>query len=144
MEYQLASQEVIIVAVTVWFAGTFITNRVPLLKRYSIPVAVTGGLLFSIVVAVIRGVFDLTVSLNLELRDLLLLTFFTTIGLSARFRVLLDGGKALVILLIAATILLCLQNLVGILSAQAFGAHPAYGLFGGSVSLAGGDRKSVV
>lgn len=143
MEYQLAGQEVIIVAVAVWFAGTFITNRVPLLKRYSIPVAVTGGLLFSIVVAVIRGVFDLTVSLNLELRDLLLLTFFTTIGLSARFRVLLDGGKALVILLIAATILLCLQNLVGILSAQAFGAHPAYGLFGGSVSLAGGHGTAI-
>ncbi len=143
MEYQLAGQEVIIVAVAVWFVGTFINNRVPLLKRYSIPVAVTGGVLFSIIVTVIRSAFDFTVSLNLELRDLLLLIFFTTIGLSARLRVLLDGGKALVILLIAATTLLCLQNLTGILSALAFGAHPAYGLFGGSVSLAGGHGTAI-
>ncbi len=143
MEYQLAGQEVIIVAVAVWFVGTFINNRVPLLKRYSIPVAVTGGVLFSIIVTIVRSIFDLTVSLNLELRDLLLLIFFTTIGLSARFRELLDGGKALVILLIAAATLLCLQNITGILSAQAFGAHPAYGLFGGSVSLAGGHGTAI-
>ena len=143
MEYQLASREVIIVAVAVWFVGTFINNRIPLLKRYSIPVAVTGGVLFSIVVMVVRSAFDFTVSLNLELRDLLLLIFFTTIGLSARLRVLLDGGKALVILLIAASTLLVLQNLTGILSALAFGAHPAYGLFGGSVSLAGGHGTAI-
>jgi len=143
MEYQLAGQEVVIVAVAVWFVGTFINNRIPLLKRYSIPVAVTGGVLFSIIVTIIRSSFDLTISLNLELRDLLLLTFFTTIGLSARFRVLLDGGKALVILLIAAATLLFLQNITGILVAQAFGAHPAYGLFGGSVSLAGGHGTAI-
>ncbi len=143
MEHQLSGQEVVIVAVAVWFVGTFINNRVPLLKRYSIPVAVTGGVLFSIIVTVIRSAFDLTISLDLELRDLLLLTFFTTIGLSARFRVLLDGGKALIILLIAASTLLFLQNLTGILSAQAFGAHPAYGLFGGSVSLAGGHGTAI-
>ncbi len=53
MEYQLAGQEVIIVAVAVWFVGTFINNRVPLLKRYSIPVAVTGGVLFSMIVTVL-------------------------------------------------------------------------------------------
>ena len=72
MEYQLAGQEVVIVAVAVWFVGTFINNRIPLLKRYSIPVAVTGGVLFSIIVTIIRSSFDLTISLNLELRDLLL------------------------------------------------------------------------
>jgi ESS family glutamate:Na+ symporter len=143
MEYQLATQEVVIAAVAVWFMGTFINNRIPLLKRYSIPVAVTGGILFSVLVTLFRSAFDLTISLNLDLRDLLLLTFFTTIGLSARFRVLLAGGKALVILLIAAATLLCLQNLAGILSAQAFGAHPAYGLFGGSVSLAGGHGTAI-
>jgi ESS family glutamate:Na+ symporter len=143
MEYQLATQEVVIAAVAVWFIGTFVNNRISLLKRYSIPVAVTGGILFSIAVTVMRSAFDLTISLNLELRDLLLLVFFTTIGLSARFRVLLGGGKALVILLVAAASLLFLQNTAGILSALAFGAHPAYGLFGGSVSLAGGHGTAI-
>ena len=143
MEYLLEGSDVVILAVAVWFVGTFINNRVAFLKRYSIPVAVTGGLLFSALTAFLHGVFDVTITLDLHLRDLLLLTFFTTIGLSAKFRVLLDGGKALVILLIMATALLFLQDVTGVLMAMAFGAHPGYGLFGGSVSLAGGHGTAI-
>ncbi len=143
MEYRLDGSDVVILAVAVWFVGTFITNRVAFLRRYSIPVAVTGGLLFSALTALLHGAFDVTVTLDLRLRDLLLLTFFTTIGLSAKVRVLLDGGKALAILLVMAAVLLFLQDLTGVLMAMAFGAHPAYGLFGGSISLAGGHGTAI-
>ena len=143
MEIRLEGSDVIILAVAVWFVGTFINNRVAFLRRYSIPVAVTGGLLFSALTAFLHGAFDVTVTMDLQLRDLLLLTFFTTIGLSARIRVLLDGGKALAILLVMATVLLFLQDLTGVFMAMGFGAHPAYGLFGGSVSLAGGHGTAI-
>ncbi len=143
MEIRLEGSDVIILAVAVWFVGTFINNRVAFLRRYSIPVAVTGGLLFSALTAFLHGAFDVTVTMDLQLRDLLLLTFFTTIGLSARIRVLLDGGKALAILLVMATVLLFLQDLTGVFMAMGFGAHPAYGLFGGSVSLAGDHGTAI-
>jgi ESS family glutamate:Na+ symporter len=143
MEYRLEGSDVIIAAVAVWFVGTFINSRIAFLRRYSIPVAVTGGLLFSALTTFLHGVADLTVSLDLHLRDVLLLTFFTTIGLSAKVRVLFDGGKALAILLVMAAALLFLQDTAGVLMAMAFDAHPAYGLFGGSVSLAGGHGTAI-
>ncbi len=143
MDYRIEGSDVIILAVVVWFAGTFINNRIAVLQRYSIPVAVTGGLLFSLFTAVLHEVFNMNVTLDLRLRDLLLLTFFTTIGLSAKLRVLFEGGKALAVLLVMATILLFLQNLTGIMMAKVFGVHPAYGLFGGSISLAGGHGTAI-
>ncbi len=143
MEYRLEGSDVVILAVAVWFVGTFINNRVEFLRRYSIPVAVTGGLLFSALTAILHGAFDVTVTLDLQLRNLLLLTFFTTIGLSAKVRVLVAGGKALVILLVMAAVLLFLQDSAGVLMAMAFDVHPAYGLFAGSVSLAGGHGTAI-
>lgn len=143
MEYRLEGSDVVILAVAVWFVGTFINNRVAFLRRYSIPVAVTGGLLFSALTAFLHGAFDVTVTLDLQLRNLLLLTFFTTIGLSAKVRVLVAGGKALVILLVMAAALLFLQDSTGVLMAMAFDVHPAYGLFAGSVSLAGGHGTTI-
>lgn len=143
LEYRLEGSDVVILAVAVWFVGTFINNRVAFLRRYSIPVAVTGGLLFSALTAFLHGAFDVTVTLDLQLRNLLLLTFFTTIGLSAKVRVLVAGGKALVILLVMAAVLLFLQDSAGVLMAMAFDVHPAYGLFAGSVSLAGGHGTAI-
>jgi len=74
----------------------------------------------------------------MEFRDLLLLMFFSTIGLNARTRVLMSGGKTLVIMVGLAGIFLILQNTVGVIAALAVGTRPGYGLMAGSVSFAGG------
>ncbi len=143
MEYTIEGANIVALAVAVWFLGTFINKKVAFLERYSIPVAVTGGLFCSIVVTVIYYSLDITISFDTRIRDLLLLTFFSTIGLSAKLSLLKEGGKTLVILLIAAAVLLMLQNTTGVLLAMAFGGHPGYGLFGGSVSLAGGHGTAI-
>ena len=72
------------------------------------------------------------------LTDFFLLFFFTTIGLSAKFSELKQGGRPLVILCAATVILLVVQNVVGVLVASIAGAHPFYGLLIGSVSFVGG------
>ncbi|WP_420347779.1 sodium/glutamate symporter [Pelagibius sp.] len=143
MVHTISGASVVVIAVVVWFLGSFITQRVPFLRRYSIPVAVTGGLICSLVVMAVYYVFGITVEFDTELRDLLLLIFFSTIGLSAKLGLLKEGGKALAILVAAAAVLLILQNSTGVLLAMAFGAHPGYGLFGGSVSLAGGHGTAI-
>ncbi len=143
MVHTISGASVVVIAVVVWFLGSFITLRVAFLRRYSIPVAVTGGLLCSLVIMAIYYVFDITVEFDTELRDLLLLLFFSTIGLSAKLALLKEGGKALAILVAAAAVLLILQNSTGVLLAMAFGVHPGYGLFGGSVSLAGGHGTAI-
>ena len=42
MEYTISGANVIVMAVAVWFVGTFINKKIAFLERYSIPVAVTG------------------------------------------------------------------------------------------------------
>ena len=141
--YEISGTSIVVVAVAVWFLGTSINKTVPFLQRYSIPVAVTGGLLCSLLVMALRATFDITVTFDTALRDLLLLTFFSTIGLSAKLSLLKEGGRALLILMVAAGVLLVLQDTTGVLLAMLFGAHPGYGLFGGSVSLAGGHGTAI-
>ena len=68
--------------------------------------------------------------------DTLLMVFFT-----CEFSRLAAGGKSLGLLVLCAAIFLVVQDATGVLLAKAFGVHPGYGLFAGSVSLAGGHRN---
>jgi ESS family glutamate:Na+ symporter len=143
MEYTIDGANIVVLAIAVWFIGTVLNKKITLFERYSIPVAVTGGLLCSLVVTAVYYGFDITINFDTRLRDLLLLVFFSTIGLSAKLSLLKEGGKALAVLLVAAAVLLVLQDTTGVLLAMAFGGHPGYGLFGGSVSLAGGHGTAI-
>ena len=143
VEHNISGTSIIVLAVGVWFLGTFVNKKLPFLQRYSIPVAVTGGLICSLSVMAVRALFDITITFDTELRDLLLLAFFSTIGLSAKLSLLKEGGRALLILMAAAGVLLILQNGTGVLLATLFGGHPGYGLIGGSVSLAGGHGTAI-
>ena len=133
----------LIVAIMVLWIGELLTRKVPFLAKYNIPTSVTGGILISVVIAIIYVLRDVQLTFDLQLRDTLLLAFFSTIGLSARFRLLLEGGKLLIFLMIATVVVLIMQDVAGILIALAFGEHPAYGLMAGSISFAGGHGTSI-
>ncbi len=143
MEHHLEAVETLILSILVLYVGAVLTRRIGFLSRNSIPPAVTGGLLCSILVAFIFGVWELKITFDTALRDLLLLVFFSTIGLTARLRLLVAGGKALVLLLVIAVGFLVLQNSTGVLLALGFDAHPAMGLFAGSISFAGGHGTAI-
>ncbi|WP_250655327.1 sodium/glutamate symporter [Alkalimarinus coralli] len=143
MSYRIEGIDFLILSIIAVFAGAFINRVIPLLKRNNIPDAVTGGLLFSLVITLVSSHWGLTVEFDMRLRDILLLVFFTTVGLTAKFRLLLAGGKALAILLAISMMFLFLQNATGVLVATSFGGNPAYGLFIGSISLAGGHGTAI-
>ncbi len=134
---------VLIIAITVLWLGAYLVRNIAFLGKYNIPTSVAGGIVCSVVVAVVYYTASVKLEFDLAARDMLLLAFFSTIGLSARFRMLLDGGKLLVLLLVAAVVFLVLQDVVGILVALSFGADPAYGLMAGSISFAGGHGTSI-
>jgi len=140
---QVTGADVIIVAIIVLWVGNRITQAVPLLSKYSIPIAVTGGLLCSIIVVLINAFGGPKIDFDMTIRDTLLMVFFTTIGVSAKFSRLAAGGKALGIMAVCAGVFLLVQDFTGVLLAKAFGAHPGYGLFAGSVSLAGGHGTAI-
>jgi ESS family glutamate:Na+ symporter len=135
--------DLIIVAILVLWIGDRITRLIPLLQNYSIPIAVTGGLLCSIIVEIIGASGGPKITFDMTIRDTMLMVFFTTIGISAKFSRLKDGGKALGILVLCAAIFLIIQDFTGVLLAKGFGVHPGYGLFAGSVSLAGGHGTAI-
>lgn len=142
-EILVSGSDIVILAIVVLWIGNLITARIHILSRYSIPVAVTGGLLCSVIVAVINSTTNITITFDMHLRDELLLVFFSTIGISAKFSRLQTGGKALGILTICAFVFLVLQDATGVLMVKLFGGHPALGLFAGSMSLAGGHGTAI-
>ena len=133
----------IIVAVIVLYAGRVLTVRIRFLRDFNIPEAVSGGLLCSVVVAIVFSTTNRQIDFDLSLRDSLLLVFFSTIGLSAKFRTLISGGKALAILVICSVGFLIMQDVAGIAVAMLFGQHPAYGLLSGSIAFAGGHGSAI-
>jgi ESS family glutamate:Na+ symporter len=83
------------------------------------------------------NVAGIDITFATTLRDVLLLVFFVTIGLSAKLSALRAGGRPLAILCGVTVLLLVLQNVTGLLMARLFGAHPFVGL------LAAASRSSV-
>lgn len=111
---------------------------VPWLSRSNVPSPVIAGVLVSVAAAAVRSFFGVEVQFASALTDMLLLVFFTTVGLSAKLSALKAGGKPLAVLCGATVLLIVVQNLAGIGVAKAWGAHPYYGLLIGSISFVGG------
>ncbi|MCH7889899.1 MAG: sodium/glutamate symporter [Gemmatimonadetes bacterium] len=140
---ELSPRATVVVAILVLFLGKYLTSKVAFLREYNIPEPVSGGLIASILFGVAYGVFGLEFDFALGLRDALLITFFTTIGLSSKFSTLVEGGKPLLILLVVAVAYLFLQNFTGLAVAQVTGLPAQIGLIGGSVSLSGGHGTAI-
>nr|WP_249185348.1 sodium/glutamate symporter [Moritella sp. 5] len=136
-------RQTVIMAILVLFLGKYLTRKVAFLQEYNIPEPVSGGLIASILFAILYVVFDIELQFSLAVRDNLLIVFFTIIGLSSRITTLLKGGKPLIILLVIAVIYLFLQNFTGLTVAQFTQQLPEVGLIGGSVSLSGGHGTAI-
>lgn len=131
------------IAILVYFAGSGINRSVPLLASWNIPEAVTGGLLAALITLAAFTLFGFEIHFTLEARDLLLLYFFTGIGLNARMADLRAGGWPLVMLLGVTLAFLVIQNVIAIGSATALGLPAGVSIFLGSASLIGGHGTSI-
>ena len=142
-DIKLEAWPTVMIAILVLFLGRELDKRIKFLPRYNIPEPVSSGLIVSLLVTLYYMITGHTISFDLFFRDVLLVVFFTTIGLSSSFAELLRGGKPLVILLLLSIILIFIQNLVGISLANVMGIDKNIGLLGGSISLTGGLGTSI-
>ena len=129
--------------IIVLFAGKRINDAVTFLREFSIPEPVTGGLLFSVLFGIVYAATGVAVEFDLAARDVLLVYFFTTIGINASLKDLLAGGKPLVVLLVITITYMVVQNLTGIGVARLFDLPAAVGMLGGTVSLIGGHGTAI-
>lgn len=123
--------------------GIHIYRRFVAIQRLNIPAPVIGGLIVAAGTLILYLGFDVEVKFARELRDVLLLFFFATIGLASRLAALRRGGLPLAYLCGAVVVLLFVQNVAGLLVVGAFGEHPFYGLLMGSASFVGGPGTAM-
>ncbi|HNP42572.1 MAG TPA: sodium/glutamate symporter, partial [Nitrospira sp.] len=107
-------------AILLLFVGKGLVARWGILRRYSIPESLVGGLACALVVFALYYGAGIVISFDLEARDALLLYFFAAIGLGTDARTLRHGGRPLLILSGLAIGFMVLQNLAGMEMARAF------------------------
>jgi ESS family glutamate:Na+ symporter len=122
--------------------GIWLKRKIPLLDRLNIPASIVGGLLFSVLALFMR---DRVVNLepDLVLRDILMIAFFTTIGMGASLKLLRQGGIQVGLFFAISAVVALLQNVLGAAGARLFGLNPLVGLLAGSVALTGGPATAL-
>lgn len=128
----------IFLAVALLVLGTVLVRKASFLQKFCIPAPVVGGLLFAIVATILKSTGLMEITLDTSLQSLFMLTFFTTVGLGASFKLIKLGGKLLVIYWIACGFLALAQNVIGVSMASLFNIHPLIGMMAGAVSMEGG------
>ena len=140
---QLGGFFTVTIGIIVLFVGKRLNDAIGFLREFSIPEPVTGGLIFSVLIALLYVLSGVEIEFDLEARDILLVYFFTTIGINSSLRDLIEGGKPLVILLTITIGYMIVQNLTGITIASLFGLQSQIGMLGGGVSLIGGHGTAI-
>ncbi|MGR3958333.1 sodium/glutamate symporter [Vibrio lentus] len=139
----LGSFFAVTMGIVVLFVGRRLNQVIGFLKEFSIPEPVSGGILASLFFAALYATTSIEVQFDLFARDVLLVYFFTTIGINSSLKDLFKGGKPLVILLAITIFFMIMQNIVGISVASMFGLEPVFGLLSGSISLIGGHGTAI-
>ena len=141
-EYQLNMAETVGFAIILLLLGRWIKKKVNFFEKFFIPAPVIGGTLFSIILLIGHQTGTFTFSFNDDIKNLLMIAFFTTVGFSASLKILAKGGLGVILFLLAAVVLVILQDIVGPVLAKTLGINPLLGLAAGSIPLTGGHGTS--
>lgn len=138
MNFTFNAYYTLIAAVIVLLIGKFLVNKIEFLRKYNIPEPVAGGLVAATISTLVYNFWGYSITTSSELQTSFMLIFFISIGLSANFTKLKEGGKSLLIFLFVVSGFIIIQNFVGISLATVLGIDPLIGLIAGSISLTGG------
>ncbi|MDO5519547.1 MAG: sodium/glutamate symporter [bacterium] len=122
----------------VFYLGKFIRNKFSILSKYCIPPSVVGGFIFALLILLLKVTDFATINLDTTLQNIFMTAFFTSIGFTASIKILRQGGIKVVTFLGLASLLVILQNVVGVSLATAFNESPLLGLCTASIPMVGG------
>lgn len=127
-------------AAIVIFLGRAIVARSTMLRKFAIPAPVVSGLLFSIVVSILKGTGIVGLSFETStVKDLCQNLFFMCVGFGFSFKMLKKaGGKLCAMIALAACLLITLQDILGVLVGNLIGLHPLLALQCSSAAMSGG------
>jgi glutamate:Na+ symporter, ESS family len=132
-----------VVVLLLLVAGNEIARRATWLRRLNVPGSFVGGLAGSLLLLGLNAMGLPAFAVSEELRDVLLIVFFVSAGLGTPVASWLSAGRPLVVLSILVSLMMVLQNVIGIGVVTMLGVAPSYGVLAGSVALAGGLGSAV-
>ena len=118
--------------------GMVLTRKVAFLQKFCVPSPVSGGIIFSLITLILYGWFNVEVSFNGTLRAAFMLAFFTSVGFQSDLKVLKQGGKLLIIMLVLLVVIIAMQNIMPLGITKLLGVDPLIGMAAGSISMTGG------
>ena len=118
--------------------GMVLTRKVAFLQKFCVPSPVSGGIIFSLITLALYGWLHVEVSFDGTLKDVFMLAFFTSVGFQSDLKVLKQGGKLLVIMLVLLVVIIAFQNLMPMGITRLMGVDPLIGMAAGSISMTGG------
>ena len=120
-------------AAIVIFLGRAVVAHSEILRKVAIPAPVISGLVFSVLVSLLKG--SGIIALSFLCQNL----FFLCVGFGFSVKMIKRaGGKLCVMIAIAACLLITLQDLLGVLLGNLVGLHPLLSLLCSSASMSGG------
>jgi ESS family glutamate:Na+ symporter len=126
----------------VFACGVALRRLIPILDRLNVPSAVVGGLVFALIILLLRDRF-VNLTLDSTAQPLFMVAFFTSIGMGAGVSLLKKGGVQVVLFLALSSVYCLVQNVIGMEIAERFGLHPLVGVIAGSVTLVGGPATGM-
>jgi glutamate:Na+ symporter, ESS family len=125
------------------FLGYGLKRLIPALARYNIPAPVAGGLPVAAFFAIGYAVDWRPLAFDTTLQTPLQNTFFASVGFGASVLLLKRGGPLVLIMMIVASLVAAMQNVLGAAVAYLLGEHPLMGVLAGSVTLTGGPATGL-
>ncbi|MBC7794932.1 MAG: sodium/glutamate symporter [Clostridia bacterium] len=122
--------------------GTLVKKRFPVFDRFNIPAPIIGGFLYAIALLAMHDRI-LNVHMGSTLKDVAMVTFFTTVGMGASISLMRRGGVQVLVFFAVATVGVLLQDLLGIGLAKLLGVSPLLGIVTASVALTGGPATAL-
>lgn len=138
----IGTNHTLLMACVALIIGMLAVKNTKFLRNNHIPEAVVGGFIIAIILFFVNKITGQTFKFDTSLQSLLMIAFFSSIGLSSDFARLIQGGKPLVLLIMAVTVLIVLQNIVGVGMAVLMKEDPFIGLIAGSITLSGGHGNA--
>lgn len=120
-------------------AGMTLTRRVDFLQKFCVPSPVSGGIIFSLLTLALYGWGDVKVSFDGTLKDVFMLAFFTSVGFQSDLKVIKQGGRLLIIMLVLLVAIISLQNLMPMGITRLMGVDPLIGMAAATFGLIAGS-----
>lgn len=126
-----------------WFLGIILVKKVSFFSKYNLPPPVIGGFFVALIFAFLHYQQIEVLKFDNQLVPSLMIGFFTSLGFGASIRDLKAGGRAVFIFLLACSVLLIVQVLIGAIISPMLGKPPLFGVLTSAVSLVGGPATAL-